>query len=158
MSGLGGATFGPRSGVVDLGVADVAGTPQHRRLEHLDGVAGGAGEQSAFASEVDHQSGAVDHDSADVADEGGDHGVGGVDGDAGGGLAPVPVDVGRVGHRWWSAGEVGEVRFEGCVVDDDVDHRFRCLGTGGGGDGSVEDGDQGVGSALPIGAGQQRSC
>ena len=57
--------------------------------------------------------GAVDHDPADVADEGGDHGVGGVDGDAGGGLAPVPVDLARVGHRCRSAGEVGEVGFEG---------------------------------------------
>ncbi len=142
--------------MVDLGVADVAAPPHASSVEDFDGGAGGAGEQSSSPSEVDHQSGAVDHDPADVADEGGGDGVGGVDGDAGGGLAPVPVDLARVGHRFRSAGEVGEVGFEGGVVDDDVQHRFRCGGVGGGGGGSGEDGDQGVGSALPIGAGQQR--
>ena len=100
-------------GVVDLGVADVAAPPDAASVDELDGGAGGAGEQPSSPSEVDHQSGAVDHDPADVADEGGDHGVGGVDGDAGGGLAPVPVNLGRVGDRFRSAGEVGEVGFEG---------------------------------------------
>ena len=128
----------------------------HRRLSELDGLAGGAGEQPPSPSEVDHGAGAVDHDSPDVTDEGGDHRVGGVDGDAGGGLAPVPVNLGRVGHRWRSAGEVGEVGFERLVVDDDVHHRLRRLCAGGSGSGGVEDGDHGVGAALPIGSRQQR--
>jgi hypothetical protein len=51
--GAGGAPVSPRSGVVDLGVANLAASPDTSPVEEFDGGAGGAGEQSPSPSEVD---------------------------------------------------------------------------------------------------------
>ena len=87
-------------------------------------------------------------------ERGGEH-VGGVELVTGGGFAATLIDRGRVERFDLCAGQLGEVMFEGGLVDDHVDQRVdraghtRCCGGG-------EDRQQGVEAPLGAGALEQR--